>query len=436
MNHSQDYFRHSADPNAEVFFLGAFAATEKNPFPELKDSDFSSTVNAAVYRAFSAGDFSPDATNLARYGVDSGVWFAILESVASDAQGEYHGRKVRRLAMRREAIRKALRDLDVLADPAPDQDRLDSILGPDSSELAGKVKTSAQMAEEAFSQYGAMKHGFTCDIAHIRKVLGLSAPGDHIVVACASSVGKTSLGMQICERYRTLFVSGEMPAVNIARRSHAMEYWRLAETEDAGILADEQDQNRDFHALMKAGKAPELFRDHWLYVTDPVSVPELDGMLKGSGQMDMVLVDYLQLMKGSGEDRRNQMAALARGLKQLAKKHSVRIVSLCQVSRPTLSHSAADPATIPVTLARLKETGDIEESADYVLGMWLHQSRETGIQALQDIKNRNAGVHAVAYLKRSGPWFRDAEQAEAEACDQEPAYAAQPKKGGRWTPED
>ena len=429
-----DYFQHASDFMAEVNFLGAYALDTINPFPELTAADFANTTHAALYKAFEAGDFAPDATNLARYGVPADIWCGVLESTGSSAQGAYHGRKVKALAMRRRAIKSRLKELELLADPAADTEAIDAIVG--AAETSSKVKTAAQMAEEASAQYGAMKHGFTCDIAHIRNVLGLSAPGDHIVVACASSVGKSSLGLQICEHYRTLFVSGEMPAVNIARRAHAMEYWRMAETEAAGILANEKDQNRDFHALMKAERAQQMFRDHWLYITDPVSVPELDGVLAASDPMEMVLVDYLQLMKGSGEDRRNQMASLARGMKQLAKKHGVRIVSLCQVSRPMMGGAATDPATIPVTLARLKETGDIEESADYVLGMWLHRSRETEIQVLQDIKNRNAGVHPAAYLKRVGPWFRDAEYAEVEACDQEPAFSTGNSKAGvRWVPE-
>lgn len=433
-----EYYRHASDPQAEQFFLGAFAAEEKNPFPELKDSDFSVTLHAALYRAFSNGDFAPDATNLARYGVDASAWFSALEATASAAQGEYHGRKIRRLSVRRAAIRKALSDLALLSDPAPDQDRLDALLGSESAEIAGKVKTAAQMAAEALEQYKAMKRGFSCELACMGHVLGLSAPGDHIVIACASSVGKTSLGLQVCDRYRTFFVSGEMPAVNIARRSHAMEYWKLAETDEVrGMYADEGDQNRDFHAAMKSGDIGAQFRDYWLYVTDPVSVPELDRMLEASKGMDMVLVDYIQLMKGTGEaDRRNQMAALARGLKQLAKKHSVRMVSLCQVSRPSLGNPTTDPATIPVTLARLKESGDIEESADYVIGMWLHRSRASGIQAVQDIKNRNAGVHPVSYLKRAGPWFRDATEAEADAVDDQPYHPPAQKKGGGWNPDD
>lgn len=440
MNHIQhlaDPYRHAYDLQAEQFFLGAFAAEQKNPFPELAKDDFYSSLNATLYQAFQNGDFAPDATNLSRYGVDAEAWFSALEATASSAQGDYHGRKIRRLSVRRAAIRKALADLDLLSGPAPDQDRLDALLGPDASDLAGKVKTAAQMAAEALEQYQAMRRGFSCELACMRHVLGLSAPGDHIVIACASSVGKTSLGLQVCDRYRTLFVSGEMPAVNIARRSHAMEYWRMAEMDEVrGMYADEGDQNREFHGAMSSGSLEGLYRDHWLYVTDPVSVPELDRMLDSCKGMDMVLVDYLQLMKGSGEDRRNQMAALARGLKQLAKKHSVRMVSLCQVSRPALGNPMTDPATIPVTLARLKESGDIEESADYVIGMWLHHSRNTGIQAVQDIKNRNAGVHPAAYLKRAGPWFRDASEAEADAAVESPYQPPQKKKGAGWNPSD
>ena len=434
MSNEVDYFRAAADLQSELFFLGCFAANQENPFPEIAESDFSGSAYSRLYKAFQAGDFVPDQSNVAKYGIDREVWISVLESVGSSAQGEYHGRKIRHLAMRRKAIIKALHDLDVLSNPASDRDELEMVMGIDSTNARAMVKNAAQMWEEAKIQYAGMKTGFSCDIAHVRHVLGMSAPGDHIVIACSSSVGKTSLGIQICDHYKTLFVSGEMPAVNILRRTHAMEYWKAAETQDIGIMASESDQNREFHAVMRGDSHNGLFRDHWAYITDPVSLRELDAAINAAGNLEMVLVDYLQLMKGEDkQDRRNQMASYARGLKQLAKKHNVRIASLCQVSRPITNGAASDPAAVPVTLARLKESGDIEESADYVLGMWLHVSRESCVQALQDIKNRNSGVHPVGYLKRSGPWFRDADQMEVEAAETQ--FISKNAKGTTWAPE-
>lgn len=433
----RDYYRHVHDLEAELFFLGCFAAEQKNPFPELQEGDFYGESYRKLFKAFVAGDYTPDVSNAARYGVEQGVWLSVLEAVGSAAQGEYLGRKIRHLSMRRAAIADAMRKLDLLADPCTDRDQVDAILGATATGVRELVKTADQVWEEAQAQYKGMRRGFTCDIAHLRHILALSAPGDHIVIACASGVGKTSLGIQICEHYRTLFISGEMPAINLLRRTHAMEYWKVAETEDEGIFASENDQNKQFHGAMGSGEGRAMLHDSWRYITDPVSIDELDAAIAYTGELDMVLVDYLQLMKGAKDaDRRNQMAGLARGMKQLAKKHNVRIVSLCQISRPALGNPATDPATVVVTLGRLKESGDIEESADYVLGMWLHLSRETYIQAIQDIKNRNAGVHPVAYLKRSGPWFRDADDAEVEAS----AYLDAPQqtrvnKGVKWTPE-
>lgn len=388
-------YQHMHDPNAEMCFLGAFALTGKNPMPSVKKSDFYNGNFSRLYDAFCNGDIVPDTTNCVRYNIEPDLWMGVLESIASTAQAEYHGHKIRRLAIRREESEKRQREINRLSSIDIDDEELRSIVGSSFVGTRGRVKTADEILQEAAMQYALRNGTFDCEINYFREMMSGIAPGDHVVIAAASSVGKTSLGMQLCKMHKTLFVSGEMPALNIAKRWHSMEY-----NKSRGVL-------QSFSDCMIDGSVSHLI-PKWGYVTDPVNIGELDKALADFSPC-VALVDYLQLMDCNGHDRRTAVAEFSRSLKQLGKKHNCVIVTLCQVSRPTGLKPGQDPASVPVTLSRLKESGDIEESADIVFGAWLYNDRNTGIVQIQDIKNRNNGVHGAAYLQRIGPYFVDAD---------------------------
>jgi replicative DNA helicase len=88
--------------------------------------------------------------------------------------------------------------------------------------------------------------------------------------------------------------------------------------------------------------------------------------LERTGNLGLIVVDYLQLMQGSGEENRNQeVAAISRGLKQLARKLNIPILALSQMNRSIEHRSEKRPV-----LADLRESGALEQDADVV--MFLH----------------------------------------------------------------
>lgn len=428
----QDLYKNCYDNDSELFFLGCFCSNEINPFPTLVKDDFGNTNFGRLYAAFVAGDFAPTVTNFERYRVERDLWLSVLESVGSDAQGGYHGTKIARLSAIRKGIRLRIEEAKALSEHiTEDRDKIDALVGATGSSVV--IKDARMMAMGAISAFEASRNGFRTPfvVSCVHCMIRAWSPGEQWIIAAGSGVGKTSLAMQLCEGYRTLFISGEMPELGLDRRYHGMEYWQRADNEEEfGFTANEENQEIDFKNAQSDGRVYRYFKDDWKYITRPMSLVEIDKAVAVAVRehgIEIFLIDYLQLMRGSGKDRRNDVAELARGTKQIAMKYGVRALLLSQVSRPVSGGMGAnaDPATIPVNLGRLKESGDIEESADGVIGMWLHRSRDTNIQVVQDIKNRQLGVHQPKYLKRIGPYLRTAKDIEVEF---EPEYTAPAKK--------
>ena len=121
------------------------------------------------------------------------------------------------------------------------------------------------------------------------------------------------------------------------------------------------------------------------------------------GGVDLVIVDYLQLVTAPGHDSRQQeVSAVSRRLKLLSMEHSVPVVGLSQLNRQ-LEISGREPA-----LSDLRDSGSIEQDADVVL--MLSRSGEPGVSTddilLQVAKNRNGpgGRLTLAFDKTFGRW--------------------------------
>jgi hypothetical protein len=103
-------------------------------------------------------------------------------------------------------------------------------------------------------------------------------------------------------------------------------------------------------------------------------------------------------MKAEAGDRRNEVSIIARGLKEVAKDENIRIICLSQLSR------LAEDGNPPVKLHHLKESGDIEESADIVTGQWKTKSKKC--QNIATLKLRNGGFEGQFLLMTDGTYFR------------------------------
>jgi replicative DNA helicase len=205
-----------------------------------------------------------------------------------------------------------------------------------------------------------------------RLLLGLQ-PAQLLVLAARPSVGKTALALNFAtqaavkHQKRVAVFSLEMPSEQLALRMLASEArldWRR--------LSQGQLGRNDWDKIMvhgdKIGSAPIWLDDN--FVLTPVELRSKCRKIWRETGLDLVVVDYLQLMHAPGYSSREQeIASISRALKSLAKELNIPVLALSQLNRAVEKRKGEPPM-----LSDLRESGAIEQDADVVL--FLHRPGE------------------------------------------------------------
>jgi len=195
-------------------------------------------------------------------------------------------------------------------------------------------------------------------------------PGDLIIIAGRPSMGKTAFALNIATN--AALKSGISVAVFSLEMSKEQLGMRILSSE-AGIPGDKLrsgflSYNQDFSALTEAGdrlsRAPIFIDD-----TPAISVLEMRAKarrLKQEKNLGLIVVDYLQLMRGrsSHDSREQEISDISRSLKALAKELSVPVVALSQLNRKVEDRPGGDKRPM---LSDLRESGAIEQDADVIM---------------------------------------------------------------------
>jgi replicative DNA helicase len=235
-----------------------------------------------------------------------------------------------------------------------------------------------EMAEKAMNSGGGLS-GKTTGLDVIdTKTAGLHE-SDLIILAGRPGMGKTSLATNIAfncaEEYLNwqeeggefnygapvAFFSLEMSADQLATRILAEQAEISSESLRTGKLTREEFQKLSF-ASQKLAELPLYIDD-----TPALTIAALRSRarrMKRRNQIGLIVVDYLQLLQGSGranDNRVNEISEISRGLKTLAKELSVPVIALSQLSRAVEQRDDKRPM-----LSDLRESGSIEQDADMV----------------------------------------------------------------------
>ena len=191
---------------------------------------------------------------------------------------------------------------------------------------------------------------------------------DLVILAARPAMGKTSLGLNICAhaairgKKKVAVFSLEMSAEQLVRRLLASEARVDQQRLTRGYLS-----RNDWPKLTAAAETIKQ-ADLWIDDTPGITVMELSAKarrLKQEHGLDLVMVDYLQLMSGgrSVSSRTEEVSSISRGLKGIAKELGVPLLVLSQLSRrPEQRGSDRRPQ-----LSDLRESGSIEQDADVVM---------------------------------------------------------------------
>jgi replicative DNA helicase len=263
-------------------------------------------------------------------------------------------------------------------------------------------------------EYGQRVTGLETHFTRLDEMTAGLQRKDLIIIAARPSMGKTALAMNIAENVAVLdrkvvgIFSCEMAKEALLMRMVSARAKVDAHKWRTGFLGRE-DRRKLLTAVGELAEAPGLYLDDTPGITLSEMRAKLRRLVQQKKQLDLVIVDYLQLMTGMRpdgrgfENRTQEVSALSRGLKSLAKEFDVPLVALSQLSRNP--EDRRDPRPI---LSDLRESGAIEQDADVVAFIFREEMyrrdepENEGIAELIVAKQRNGptGTVRLAFLKQ------------------------------------
>ncbi len=236
---------------------------------------------------------------------------------------------------------------------------------------------------------------------------------DLVIIAARPSMGKTAFAMNIAENAAVIdkkvvgMFSLEMSRESLLLRLLCSQARVDSHKMRTGSLWKD-DMQKVVKAMEELAHAPIFIDD-----TPGIALSEMRAKarrLKQSqnGQLDLIIVDYLQLMSGGGrrfENRTQEVSAISRGLKALAKEMEVPVIALSQLSRAPESRGGDHRPQ----LADLRESGSIEQDADVVAFIFreeVYKPDDPSLSGIAEIiisKQRNGPIGRVkmAFMKNS-----------------------------------
>jgi replicative DNA helicase len=229
-------------------------------------------------------------------------------------------------------------------------------------------------------------------------------PGDLIIVAGRPSMGKTSFAMNIAEHVAmkdgkiVAVFSLEMPRAQLVNRLLScigkIPFQRIR---TGKLINDDWTRLTDTVGKIQSGE--KIIIDD----TSSIGVMEMRSSLrriKRQYGLDLIIVDYLQLMNGLGENRTQEISGITRGLKSIAKDFNVPMLALSQLSRDVEKRSDKRPV-----MSDLRESGSIEQDADTIMFIYREEqydpdTQDKGIAEVLIRKQRNGptGEVRLAFL--------------------------------------
>ena len=249
--------------------------------------------------------------------------------------------------------------------------------------------------------------GIRTDLHDLDELMGGLRKSDLVLVGARPGEGKTSLALNIAlaagrARKVVLIFSLEMPLRQIAiRLLFSQARVDARQLSRPGMLSD-----RDRKLLRNA--LPVL-ADMPLHVDDsnvtPVELRSKARQLRREHGLDLIVVDYLQLMRGAEpgtrrfENRNLEIAEISRSLKALAKELDVPVLALSQLSRAPEKRDFPQPQ-----LSDLRESGALEQDADIVLLIHRERRKQGGKPEEGAVADREPPVRRIVVAKnRNGP---------------------------------
>lgn len=389
----------------------------------LTEADFYSQHNRTVYAAIVALDLAGDPIDLmtvSNYLREAGALdevggMSALGAMARDALQPSNIRSyantIRDMAIERQLLESAYSAQQIIAERGETSEKISAVQklfmdvgsrsgqGPrKAAQILPGVLDELERLSNSDSEIVGLPTGFL-DLD--RKTAGLQG-GDLIVLAGRPSMGKTAIGMNIAEHAAvnlglpTLVFSLEMPAEQLIKRATSS----LSGVPMERVRSPRQMRDEDWPRLVKATgeiNAAPLYIDDQGGLT-PAEMFSRARRVKQQHGLRLVVVDYLQLMRGSdtrrNDNRTAEISEISRSLKQMARDLSVPVIALSQLNRSLEARQNKRPI-----MSDLRESGAIEQDADVILFAY----RDEVYHEASDTDPRRGVAELIIGKQRNGP---------------------------------
>lgn len=254
------------------------------------------------------------------------------------------------------------------------------------------ISKSLQMVEKALNSGGSLS-GVSTGLTDLNNKLSGLHNSDLLILAARPGMGKTSLATNIAfnaaKRWQVDRAAGIEDSKNMGAATAFFSLEMSAEQLGGRILSEQAEISSE--KLRKGDISQEEFARLYQVAAEleelPLIIDDTPGLtiaalrskarrLKRKHDIGLIIVDYLQLLQGTGratDNRVNEISEISRGLKTLAKELDVPVIALSQLSRAVESREDKRPQ-----LSDLRESGSIEQDADIVLFIYREEYYHLG----------------------------------------------------------
>lgn len=372
------------------------------------------------------------------------VQFSVIADMAKETPSQGNLKRYAELVKQSSIMRTAYNQCIIAANTILENGDADERLAKAMSELSKVGQSSAtgidavcavdvleevidDMQEAANNNYKVV--GTKTGFENLDHFIPAMQAGDFIILAARPSMGKTTLAMNIAENVaylneqkgKVLFFSLEMPRKQLVQRSISRLGSVYASTvRDGSAMANDETAARVSNAMgiIKRNRGNFMIDDRsGLHISQMLAKAKRAKMKMG--KIDLIVVDYIQIAKGDGENQNIRVSSISAGLKEMAKQVGCPVLALSQLKR-----TQGRP-----TMQDLRDSGSLEQDADIVI--FLHDDDYEGDRGDHSLtetifaKQRN-GACGSSFLQPELKFNRFADTKRLPAPKQEPAQS-QPK---------
>lgn len=276
----------------------------------------------------------------------------------------------------------------------------DARIGTGFTPLSDLVDSALDTVER-LQQYKSLVTGVPTGFYDLDAKTSGMQPTDLVIIAARPSMGKTSFVINMAQN--AALEHGKVVGVFSLEMSKEQLFMRMLTSEarvDSQRLKQGMLLERDLPAIAQAAEKLSMAK---IFIDDTASIGVLEmrakaRRLKAEHGLDMLVIDYVQLMQGRGrfENRQQELTSISRSLKGLAKELHVPILILSQLSRAPDARADHRPQ-----LSDLRESGALEQDADVVMFIYREdrykgpEDEDTGEAEIIIAKQRNGPVGTV-----------------------------------------